>query len=72
MCVSTHPDLSMEDMIERQVDISRLETTLEVMREEDNKFYQTAIKLKQEVDGNLLNEIFLKDEDENKYCSILD
>ena len=61
--VSTRTDLSMKDLDEdrtkRQDDISHLQTQLEVTREENKKLYQTAKKLKQEVEDYLLKEASL-------------
>ena len=58
--VSIQTDLSMNDLDEdrakRQDDISHLQTQLEVTRQENKKLYQTAKKLKQEVEDYLLNE----------------
>ena len=66
--VSTQTDLSMKDLDEdrtkRQDDISHLQTQLEVTREENKKLYQTAKKLKQEVEDSLLNEASFMDDDE--------
>ena len=66
--VSIQTDLSMNDLDEdrakRQDDISHLQTQLEVTMEENKKLYQTAKKLKQEVEDYLLNEASFKDDDE--------
>lgn len=66
--VSTQTDLSMkhldEDRAKRQDDIGHLQTQLEVAREENKKLYQSAKKLKQEMEDYMLNEASFKDDDE--------
>lgn len=59
-------DLSMKDLDEDRAkrQDSHLETQLEVTREENKKLYQTAKKLKQELEDYLLNEASFKDNDE--------
>ena len=66
--VCTQTDLSMKDLEEDrakiQDDVSHLQAQLDLTREENKKLYQTAKKLKQEVEDSLLNEASFSDDDE--------